>query len=109
MGTHREELDALTDALRQEMDVFTTGLSRVQDELFALESCRRNISGQMSTLDAKTRVLSRAHSAAVRAIEFASSLEDAHECREFLQSWLHGDTSEWPEFESGFTVASLPR
>lgn len=109
MGTHREELDALTDALRQETEVFNKALTRLQDEIFTLEACRRNIIGQRKRLDGKAQVLARSHRAAIRAIEFASGLEDGDACREFLKGWLEGDVSDWPEFESGFTVASLPR
>lgn len=37
---------------------------------------------------------------AVEAIEFALALDDAWTDRcQFLESWLHGDISEWPEFK----------
>lgn len=38
---------------------------------------------------------------AERAIQFALSIDDHYDSREFLQAWRDGDTSEWPEFGEG--------
>ncbi len=34
----------------------------------------------------------------LRVIKFAVTIDDHFDMREFLDSWLHGDVSEWPEF-----------
>jgi hypothetical protein len=43
---------------------------------------------------------------ALAAIEFAQTMDDQGEMREFLERWSAGDTSEWPEFVA--FLASLP-
>ena len=35
----------------------------------------------------------------LRAIAFALTIDDRYDMWDFLNSWTHGDTSEWPEFE----------
>ncbi len=37
---------------------------------------------------------------ALKAIEFALTIDDHFEMRDFLYGWMHGDTSEWPEYGS---------
>lgn len=36
----------------------------------------------------------------VEAIKFALKIDDHHNREAFLDSWLHGDLSEWPEFDA---------
>lgn len=35
-----------------------------------------------------------------RAILFSLTIDDAFEARAFLEAWTHGETDEWPEFDS---------
>lgn len=37
---------------------------------------------------------------AVQAIEFAITIDDHYDRLEFLESWKHGDLSEWDDFKS---------
>lgn len=37
---------------------------------------------------------------AVQAIEFALGIDDHWDMRQFLDDWMHGDVSEWPEYST---------
>jgi hypothetical protein len=44
--------------------------------------------------------LKEARDECVTAIQFALSIDDHYDMREFLNGWNEGDTSEWPEFRA---------